>query len=558
MTCCNAFSYILSCGLCGSITDPDEEYWGERDPLLDNKFQNPASGDNHGNRGASSSSARLSGQPKPKKPANTSNMLGLGIRDVTSDYELGELVGEGAFGVVRRCKHRQTGQEYACKTVVKNQLKRRADVEDVRREVQILMMLSSHPNVAALLAIYEDDEAVHLILELCEGGQVFDSICAQGFISERSVARLFRKMVEVVQHCHTLGIAHRDIKPENFLLSKSGPDGQVKAADFGLSQFFRPGKSFTSLVGSAYFVAPEVLKRNYGPQADIWSLGVCLYILLSGMTPFWGDTEEDIFKMVLHADINFESHPWPKISKPAKDIVKRMLERDPQKRPTAAQLLQHSWLCQAAPDTPLGEDIVERIRSFAAFTKVKRAAMLLAAQGLEENSAPQISAMMENLEAAEVTEGAGVTADEALRAGVTLTSSGQEQLAQGSRQLLSAPELVAATLGASPAPREELVQCLFKKFDAKGHGSVTQDEIYEVLKTYGISKADVATIVAAVDEDKDGRLNLAEFSVLMARNTDSLQEAVRRRWKDQNSPQKRKLGTVTEEGDVEGDDDWEE
>ena len=352
----------------------------------------------------------------------------------------------------------------------------------------------------------------------------------------------------------------RDIKPENFLLSKRGPDGQVKAADFGLSQFFKPGKAFKSLVGSAYFVAPEVLKRNYGPQADIWSLGVCLYILLSGMTPFWGNTEEEIFRMVLHAEIDFESHPWPKISKPAKDIVRRMLERDPQKRPTATQLLQHSWLCQAAPDTPLGEDIMERIRSFAAMTKVKRAAMLLAAQGLEENNAPQLSAIMENLEAAEVAEGAGVTASEALRAGVTIRStSGQEQLAQGSRELLSAPELVAATLGSSAAPREELVQCLFKKFDPKGYGSITQDEIYDVLKTYGISKSDVATVVTAVDEDKDGRLNLTEFSVLMARNTDSLQEAVRRRWKDQDSPQKRKLGTLTEEGgDGEGDDEWEE
>jgi calcium-dependent protein kinase len=547
--------------LCGSIDrDEEDNRWDLRDPLLDNKFENPASASNNAHGGASSRSARFPGQPRPKKPVNTSNMLGLGIRDVNADYELGELVGEGAFGEVRRCVHRQTGQVYACKTVVKNQLKRRADVEDVRREVQILMMLSSHPNVAALLAIYEDDAAVHLILELCEGGQVFDSICDQGVVSERSVARLFRKMVEVVQHCHTLGIAHRDIKPENFLLSKPGPDGQVKAADFGLSQFFRPGKSFTSLVGSAYFVAPEVLKRDYGPQADVWSLGVCLYILLSGMTPFWGDTEEDIFKMILHADINFESHPWPKISKSAKDIIKKMLNRDPAKRPTAAQLLEHSWLNQAAPVTPLGDDIVERIRSFAAMTKVKRAAMLLAAQGLEENIVPEISAMMENLEAAEVVEGAGVTADDAIRAGVTsLTSEGQEQLVHGSKnnKLLSAPELVAATLGSSEAPREELIKCLFKRFDPKGQGLVTQDEIYDVLKTYGISKGDVATVVAAVDDDKDGRLNLAEFSTLMARNTDSLQEAVRRRWKDHNSPQKRgKLGTVTESGDgVEGDDD---
>ena len=144
-------------------------------------------------------------------------------------------------------------------------------------------MLSSHPNVAALVGIYEDDEHVHLILELCQGGTILDAIIAQGAsYSERFAARIFRKMVEVVQHCHVLGIAHRDIKPENFLLSEQGPKGIVKAADFGLSQFFRPGKMFHSLVGSPYYVAPEVLARNYGPKIDIWSLGVCAYVLLTG------------------------------------------------------------------------------------------------------------------------------------------------------------------------------------------------------------------------------------------------------------------------------------
>lgn len=404
-------------------------------------------------------------------------------------------------------------------------------------------MLSSHPNIAALLAIYEDDEAVHIILELCEGGQLFDEVCAQGYVSERSAAKFFRKMVEVVQHCHTLGIAHRDIKPENFLLSKSGPDGVVKAADFGLSQFFRPGRSFKSLVGSAYFVAPEVLHRDYGPQADIWSLGVCLYIMLTGLTPFWGDTEEDIFRMVLHADIDFDSHPWPLISRPAKDIVRRMLQRDPAKRPTAAQLLHHAWLCQAAPDTPLGDDIVQRIRSFAAMTKVKRAAMLMAAQGLEDKCVPQINEIMDKLEASEVVEGAGVTADTARRAGAEV---GPSAALQGPDKLLSAPELVAATLGTSVAPREELVQCLFQRFDPGGKGTVTQDEIYGVLQKFGISKDDVANVVAAVDADKDGQLNLAEFSTLMARNTDSLQEAVRRRWHGVDSPRRQKLNTLEE------------
>lgn len=438
-------------------------------------------------------------------------------------------------------------------------------------------MLSSHPNVAALLAIYEDEEAVHLILELCEGGQLFDEICARDTMSERIAARFFRKMVEVVNHCHTLGIAHRDIKPENFLLSKSGPNGDIKAADFGLSQFYRPGRPFKSLVGSAYFVAPEVLKREYGVPADIWSLGVCLYILLSGLTPFWGETEEEIFGMVLHHDIDFESHPWPKISRPGKDIVRRMLQRDPSKRPTASQLLQHQWLCQAAPDTPLGDEVIQRIKAFAAMTKVKRTAMLLVAQGLEDHMAPQITAMMNEVEAAEVVQGAGFTAEEARQMGpsvpVEVVNAAEQQQQQQQKhppssvaatvgvvrkRLLSAPELVAATLGteAASAPREELVQALFSRFDPDGKGTISQDDLFGVLSKYGISREDVANVVGAVDEDRDGALNLAEFSVLMARNTDSIQEAVRRRWHAMESPQKRRLG-VLEEREEEREDEWE-
>ena len=555
MSCPSAFCWVLSCGLCGSLhqdTSDDEVWRQQRETLLE---KGPSASVAHHSNTASTSTAR-SQASRAKPPVKTSNILGLGIRDVNADYEFGHLLGEGAFGVVRRCHHRRTGEEFACKTVEKSQLRRRADVEDVRREVQILMMLSSHPNVAALLHCYEDEAAVHMILELCEGGQLFDEICAQGVISERIIARFFRKMVEVVQHCHTLGIAHRDIKPENFLLSKSGPTGEIKAADFGLSQFFRPGRSFKSLVGSAYFVAPEVLRRDYGAQADIWSLGVCLYILLTGLTPFWGDTEEEIFRMVLHADIDFDSAPWPSISKPGKDIVKKMLDRNPAKRPTAGQLLQLAWLCQAAPDKPLGDDVVQRIKSFAAMTKVKRAAMLMATQGIE--TAPQIKAMMDELQAVEVVEGAGVTADEASRAGVSIRVDLAEEIQNAPGKLLSAPELVAATLGTSAAPLDELVRGLFAQFDPSGKGSVSQEDLFGILQKYGINKDDVASVVAAADTDKDGKLSLSEFSALMARNTDSLQEAVRRRWHANESPQKsKKTMTTLEEAEEEGDADEE-
>lgn len=148
-----------------------------------------------------------------------------------------------------------------------------------------------------------------------------------------------RTIVRVVAHCHALGVVHRDLKPENFLLaSKDEPEPMLKATDFGLSAFFRPGQIFTDVVGSAYYVAPEVLRRSYGKEADIWSCGVVLYIMLSGVPPFWGETEQQIFDSVLKGELDLTSDPWPKISESAKDCVRRMLNPDPKKRATADEV----------------------------------------------------------------------------------------------------------------------------------------------------------------------------------------------------------------------------
>lgn len=132
---------------------------------------------------------------------------------------------------------------------------------------------------------------MHIVMDLCAGGELFDSIVEAGNFSEKKAAQVFRKMVEVVHHCHELGVMHRDLKPENFLLTSKGADAELKLTDFGLGVFFKPGERFRDLVGSPYYVAPEVLRKNYSHEADMWSLGVILYILLSGLPPFWGDTE---------------------------------------------------------------------------------------------------------------------------------------------------------------------------------------------------------------------------------------------------------------------------
>nr|CAD1818605.1 unnamed protein product [Ananas comosus var. bracteatus] len=220
-------------------------------------------------------------------------------------YELGRELGRGEFGVTYLCTDKVSGEGYACKSISKKKLRTAVDVEDVRREVDIMRHLPPHPNIVSLKDTYEDDYAVHLVMELCEGGELFDRIVARGHYTERAAAEVTRTIVEVVQVCHKHGVMHRDLKPENFLFASKKENSPLKAIDFGLSVFFKPGERFTEIVGSPYYMAPEVLKRDYGPEVDVWSAGVILYILLCGVPPFWAETEQGVAQAIIRSIIDF-------------------------------------------------------------------------------------------------------------------------------------------------------------------------------------------------------------------------------------------------------------
>ena len=249
-------------------------------------------------------------------------------------------------------------------------------------------LLSGHPHIASLVETLEDEVAVHMILELAEGGELLQRVGAPGAPppTEAFVARHVRAMARFLAHAHALGILHRDVKLENFLLSSADlGTATIKAADFGLSTFLRPGeRSVRGVVGSAYYMAPEVLVGPYGTAADIWSLGVVLHILLSGLAPFPGDTEVEVWTAAARARLRFSEEPWTRVSAPARRLVRAMLSRDPSKRPTAAQIARHPWVNGGAPDLPLGQAVHDRLREFATLSRVRQVAMLVAEEELSK------------------------------------------------------------------------------------------------------------------------------------------------------------------------------
>ncbi|KAK9670406.1 hypothetical protein RND81_13G199900 [Saponaria officinalis] len=263
-------------------------------------------------------------------------------------YEVGEEVGRGHFGYTRVATAKKgdlKGLQVAVKIIPKSKMTTAIAIEDVRREVKILKGLAGHDNLIKIYDAFEDNENVYIVMELCRGGELLDRILSRGGKYTEDEAKIvLLQILNVVSFCHLQGVVHRDLKPENFLFVSKDEDSPLKAIDFGLSDFVKPEEKLNDIVGSAYYVAPEVLHRSYTTEADVWSVGVIAYILLCGSRPFWARTESGIFRAVLKADPSFTEPPWPSLSSEAKDFVKRMLNKDPRKRITAAQALCHPWL----------------------------------------------------------------------------------------------------------------------------------------------------------------------------------------------------------------------
>ncbi|EXB96709.1 CDPK-related protein kinase [Morus notabilis] len=295
-------------------------------------------------------------------------------------YEMGEEVGRGHFGytcAARLKKGELKGEQVAVKVIPKAKMTTAIAIEDVRREVKILRALTGHGNLIQFYDAYEDQDNVYIVMELCEGGELLDRILSRGGkYSEDDARKVLTQILNVVTFFHLQGVVHRDLKPENFLFTSKDENSELKAIDFGLSDFVKPDEKLNDIVGSAYYVAPEVLHRAYSTEADVWSIGVIAYILLCGSRPFWARTESGIFRTVLKADPGFDEPPWPSLSAEAKDFVKRLLIKDPRKRMSAAQALCHPWLKNNNDvKVPLDILIFKLLKAYMRSSSLRKAAL---------------------------------------------------------------------------------------------------------------------------------------------------------------------------------------
>eukprot|EP00039_Didymoeca_costata_P012142 m.173781 g.173781 ORF g.173781 m.173781 type:complete len:573 (-) comp15394_c2_seq1:70-1788(-) len=284
----------------------------------------------------------------------TSRFSHKGIEDrrlVDEAYDIKKKIGDGNFAVVKQCIHRNSGKQYALKIIDKSKTRGVKETKMIENEVKTMRTID-HPNCVALIDVYDTPEELFLVLELVEGGDLFDRIVEKGKYEEPAAKLLVRDLATAIQHMHSKQIIHRDLKPENLLVTvdNNGYD-RIKLADFGLSLVV--DKPLHTVCGTPTYVAPEIISETpegYGLKVDLWATGVIAYILLCGFPPFAAanKAQNDLFRKIRSGKFSFPSPYWDKISHEAKDLIRKLLLVNPKERYDANQLLAHPWLASAS------------------------------------------------------------------------------------------------------------------------------------------------------------------------------------------------------------------
>jgi len=295
--------------------------------------------------------------------------------EITDEYELKDELGVGSYGKVMRAVDKRTSQVRAIKVVAKHSISAK-DKNQLMEEVRLLSNLD-HPNIVKIYELIEDDKNFYIVSELLTGGELFDRILQLDHFTEQAAACIMYQVLSAVAYCHKFGVVHRDLKPENILFDTLNDD-TVKVIDFGLAQAFKPTQRMHGVIGTAYYIAPEILNHEgYTERCDIWSCGVILYIMLSGYSPFEGQKSSEIFEEVKKGEFDFDKPVWNTISHSAKRLIKKMMEYNPNKRITAQQALADPWFAEHYQkkfvNKPVASDALQRLHSFRTGTKFQEA-----------------------------------------------------------------------------------------------------------------------------------------------------------------------------------------
>mmetsp|Transcript_6408 Transcript_6408/g.11143 ORF Transcript_6408/g.11143 Transcript_6408/m.11143 type:complete len:477 (+) Transcript_6408:1555-2985(+) len=435
-------------------------------------------------------------------------------------YEMVSEVGSGAFAKVHEAVQRETGAHRAIKVLPKLNL----TDEDKARFINEFELLrrTDHPNIVTLYEYYEDNHNFYLVQEMCSGGELLTIILnrQQGF-SEVRAAFYIKQVLSAVCHCHSLNIVHRDLKPDNLLLENKHPSSMLKVIDFGISCLKSTRHKLTQRTGTIQYMAPEIFKNSYNEKCDIWSCGVILFILLSGKMPFGGSTDREIIQAITRGKYTMIGPEWTSITEEAKTLVKKMLQVDPLKRPSAEECFNDPWIrtCEERLKPESLSKAIENLRAFKAGTKLKRAVLTyMVSQLIPQTERQDLNRVFMSLD----TSGDGRLNAEELQAGFqrlgfNLTKNEAEEILKNidtdNNGFIDYSEFIMAAMPKEQLLSKERIIAAFNSFDTDGNGKISQVELRTILEL----NCDLLLqeLLNEVDENGDGEIDLEEFSAML-------------------------------------------
>ena len=290
-------------------------------------------------------------------------------KDIRCIYKFKDVIGGGHFGTVRLGykKNIEPKKLYAIKSISKKNINEK-DLDEMIKEVDILATLD-HPNIIKFHETYNDEYYFHIVMEVAKGKDVFDKIIEEGVLTEDTVAHITYKVLSALLYCHSKGISHRDIKPENILFENETNEGEIKLIDFGLSRKYNATEKMQTVLGTPYYVAPEVLQGSYNEKCDLWSVGAFIYIMLSGEPPFNGKNNNVIFKKILNEEVVYPPEKFKSVSKEAMEFMKLCLVKDPLQRISAEEAFNHKWfknvILEVHNKSKLDVNVLKNLKSFS-------------------------------------------------------------------------------------------------------------------------------------------------------------------------------------------------
>mmetsp|Transcript_27979 Transcript_27979/g.70342 ORF Transcript_27979/g.70342 Transcript_27979/m.70342 type:complete len:607 (-) Transcript_27979:156-1976(-) len=461
-----------------------------------------------------------------RQMADKYNVLGGGYSNLSDKYTVGKFLGEGGFGKVYMVTEKATGEVWACKEQDKVNMFEEGSQDMVSLEVSVMKRLSGHESVMELHEALEDATKVYFILDLCKGGDVLGSVAKHfqenGSYSEADAAALMRAMLEAVKYCHEKGVLHRDIKPENFLWTEPNGRGTLKLADYGLAEFWQTGDPLVSdRCGTPPYMPPEMWKgKPYSHEPDVWALGVTLSVLLTGLFPFTFTDADTCAVASCKDSITWDNIPWSMISADACDLCHRMLQKDPAKRITIAQCLEHPWIKVGgtAPKSSMTKNIMTGIQKLMQMNDLHKGALrLLARQAIQGE---ELDSLMTAFRKCDLN-GDGKMGKKELRnvfGNVSMELPDEqfdaifEKLDIDKTGYVSFEEFSVGALHFRAQADEFRMLDAFKLFDRDNDGFISHAEMGDALDTIGMEVSEeIKTIFKEIDVDGDGMVSAMEF-----------------------------------------------